>query len=469
MRNQHEARASLGIRIDRHGKRSLAEQISAGIGDAIREGRLAPGARLPSWHDLAVQLGVARGTVRMAYDHLRDQQLVVTAGAAGTRIAPQGPPGAGRPDRDTARLPAAPSASPARPGVFQVGVPAQDVFPFKTWSRIMGRAARAAAAIPMGYPDPRGEMPLRTQIAAYLSLARGIVCTPEQVFITNGYTGALAMALRALPLHGRQVWMEEPGYAVTRAMLLQSGLHPIPVPVDAEGLDVAAGIARAPDAALAVLTPGQQAPLGMTLSLSRRHALLDWARTSQAWIVEDDYLGELQLQGRATPALAALGQAGRVLHIGTFSKTINPSLRVGFMVAPPSLMEQLGSVAATYAAVPTPAIQLAIAEFMRDGHFLRHLRRMKRLYAERRQALTQCLRRVGIAHEEAGLSVLVRLADGRDDAALAERARIAGLSPSALSWWRAHAGPAGLLLGVTNVSEPLLDTCCARLAGVLHT
>jgi len=307
----------LSIRIDRGARTPLAGQIAAAIGAAIHDGRLSPGTRLPSWHDLAAQLGVARGTVRAAYDSLRDQQLIVTAGAAGTRVARQAVRAGSAPERPTT-----PPPRLAAPVPFQVGVPGQDVFPFKTWSRIMGRAARAAAAQPLGYPDPRGEPVLRAAIAAYLGIARGIACHPSQVFIANGHAAALGLALRALRLDGRTAWVEDPGYASARAVLAQYGVTPAPVPVDAEGLDVAAGIASCPDAALAVVTPGQQAPLGMTLSLARRHALLDWAAARGAWIVEDDYLGELQLQARATPALAARDHAGRVLHIGTFSKSV---------------------------------------------------------------------------------------------------------------------------------------------------
>ncbi|MFS2079020.1 PLP-dependent aminotransferase family protein, partial [Telluria sp. Tellsp99] len=434
----------LSINIDRGARTPVAGQIAAAIGAAIHDGRLSPGARLPSWHDLAVQLGVARGTVRAAYDSLRDQQLIVTAGAAGTRVARQAVRAGTAPER-----PATPPPRLAAPVPFQVGVPGQDVFPFKTWSRIMGRAARAAAAQPLGYPDPRGEPVLRAAIAAYLGIARGVACHPSQVFVANGHAAALGLALRALRLEGRTAWVEDPGYASARTVLAQYGVTPSPVPVDAEGLDVAAGIASSPKAALAVVTPGQQAPLGMTLSLARRHALLDWAAARGAWIVEDDYLGELQLQARATPALAARDHAGRVLHIGTFSKTIAPALRVAFLVVPPALAPAVAGVADVAAAAPAPAIQFAIEEFLRDGHYLRHLRHMKRVYAERRAALCACLRDLGLAHAEAGLSVLLPLADGVDDAALAARARTVGLAPSALSWWRAQEddAPGGLLLG----------------------
>ncbi|GAB3416206.1 MocR-like pyridoxine biosynthesis transcription factor PdxR [Massilia agilis] len=442
------------------------DQISSAIERAIREGRLGPGTRLPSWHDLAVQLGVARGTVRMAYENLRDQQLIVTAGAAGTRVAEHARPAA----THTGAEGAAPaSAPPGRPAIFQVGVPAHDAFPFKTWSRIMGRAARAAAAAPVGYPDPFGERELRTEIAAYLSIARGIECTASQIFITNGFGSALAAALRALGATGESAWVEEPGFTVAREILAMAGITPIPVPVDAEGLNVAAGVAAAPQASFAVVTPGQHAPLGMTLSLRRRHALLDWAATAQAWVIEDDYLGELQLQGRATPGLASLDRNGRVLHIGTFSKTINPSLRVAFLMVPRPLVDKVASVISTSTPAPAPSVQLAVAEFMRGGHYLRHLRRMKRLYAERRRILMQCLRELSLPCVEAGLAALVPLPDGVRDIDVVAKARQLGMMPSALSWWhsqpQAHGN--GLLLGVTNLPEERIAEHCKRLAEVL--
>jgi len=460
----------LAIRLDRGTRVPIATQIAAALGAAIHDGRLAPGARLPSWHDLAVQLGVARGTVRAAYDSLRDQQLIVTAGAAGTRVARQPVPARATAARPAPERPAVAPARRVEPVPFQVGVPGQDVFPFKTWSRIMGRAARAAAAQPLGYPDPRGEPVLRAAIATYLGIARGIACDPSQVFVTNGFAASLGLALRALRLDGSSAWVEDPGYASAREVLAHCGVTPVPVRVDDEGLDVDAGIARAPEAALAVVTPGQQAPLGMTLSLARRHALLDWAAARDAWIVEDDYLGELQLQARATPALAARDRAGRVLHIGTFSKTINPALRTAFLVVPPALVARVAEVADASAAAPAPAIQFAIEEFLRDGHYLRHLRRMKRVYAERRAALCACLRDLGLPHAEAGLSVLLPLADGGDDAVLAARARTLGLAPSSLSWWRVRKGDGAgaLLLGVTNVPPSRAPAACALLSSLLR-
>ena len=418
--------ASLPIILDHDLRTPLSAQIHGAIRDAIQDGRLAGGARLPSWRDLAAQLGVARGTVRAAYERLSDEQLIVAHGAAGSRVAD--------------RVPAAPPAGSAieaqplpelfhdfenPPSPFQMGAPAQDAFPLVLWSRIMARSARLAAAAPGSYPDPRGHPELRREIAAYLAIARGVRCAPGRVFVTAGFSGALGLALHALRLAGASVWLEDPGFPLTRTAVAFAGLKVVAVPVDEEGIDVAEGARRAPRAALAVVTPGQQAPLGMTLSLARRQALLECAARSDAWIIEDDYLGELQLAGRAAPALASLDSAGRVLLAGTFSKTISPALRLGFLVVPPQLAPLFATVAACLAPAPAPTVQRAVAAFMAEGHYLRHLRRMKRIYAVRRDALATCLREM--AHDgvaiagSAALAVRLRLPDGSKDLDIAAR------------------------------------------------
>lgn len=456
--------APFQIVVDRAVKTPLATQIHAAIRDAIRDGRLSGGARLPSWRDLAAQLGVARGTVRVAYERLIDEQLIVGQGAAGTRVAAQ-----------AAALPQGMGASEAPPFAelfhefdsapmpFQMGVPAQDAFPFTLWSRIMTRAARAAAATPVGYPDPRGLPELRHEIAAYLAIARGINCTPAQILITGGFSGALGLALRTLRLEGGTAWMEDPGFVLTRTALQLAGMTVASVPVDAEGAD----IAQAPKASLAVVTPGQQAPLGVTMSLARRLALLDWARTTGAWIIEDDYLSELQLRGRAAPALASLDRDGRVLHAGTFAKTISPTLRLGFLVVPPQLAAQFGTAAACLAPAPSAVVQRAVAQFMTEGHYLRHLRRMKRLYAARRDAL---VRRIGGETATSGLSVRMDLPPGVNDVDIAARALALGLSPVPLSPWYTQTKQChGLLLGVTNLSERHLAPSCAKLLELVHS
>jgi GntR family transcriptional regulator / MocR family aminotransferase len=457
---------SMQFNIDRHADTSLTEQIRRGISAAINAGKLQPGARLPSWQDLAAQLGVGRGTVRAAYERLIDTQQIMASGAAGTFVADR-PPAAAMSEEPAERSPLVGvfAEFSVPPRIFRMGVPAQDAFPFKLWSRILVRAARAAAASPVSYPDPRGEPLLRHEIVAHLAIARGVSCTASQVFITGGYAGALGAIVRTLGLEGSSAWTEEPGYVLTRTALSLARVTTVPVPVDSEGINVAAGVAAAPDAALAVVTPGQQAPLGTTMSPARRRAILDWAERGGAWIIEDDYLSELQLKGRAAPALAANERAGRVIYVGTFSKTISPALRLGFLVAPPDLISRFGDVAACLAPAPAAAIQFAVAEFMRDGHYLRHLRRMKRLYAGRRDALKACLGGAAKLDTMAGLALLWRLPDGARDAEIAKQALSEGLSPSPLSLWcaRPASRSAGLLLGVTNASEQSLAESCSKL------
>jgi GntR family transcriptional regulator/MocR family aminotransferase len=262
--------------------------------------------------------------------------------------------------------------------------------------------------------------------------------------------------------------MEDPGFPVTRTALGLAGMAVTAVPVDAEGLDVAAGVRSAAGAALAVVTPGQQAPLGMTMSLPRRLALLAWAQRSDAWIIEDDYLSELQLTGRAAPALASLDHGGRVLHIGSFSKTISPALRLGFMVVPPELARRFGDLAACLAPASAVPVQRAVAAFLREGHYLRHLRRMKRLYAARREALLRCLAEMAsdsmTVQATAGLTVVTLLPNVVSDVDVALRALPFGVAPTPLSsWYMQSPTPQGLLLGVTNLNERRLVANCRRL------
>ena len=462
--------AALPIDLDRAARTPLATQIYRAVRDAIETGRLDPGAKLPSWRDMAAQLGVSRGTVRVAYQRLIDEQFAAGAGAAGTRVAerPQ-PSSAPLWPPDAPPLPDMFQTYGTAPLPFQMGVPSQDAFPFKLWSRVFARAARRAAAAPVSYPDPRGDPQLRKEIAAYLGIARGLRCSPAQVFIAAGYAGALGLAVRALQVEGSRALIEDPSFPITRKALDLAGITVTAVPVDAEGLDVASAVRSAKDAALAIVTPGQHAPLGMTMSLTRRLALLAWARRSDAWIVEDDYLSELQLTGRAAPALASLDHGGRVVHIGSFSKTISPALRLGFVVAPIELTGRFGDVCACLAPAPALALQGAVAEFLREGHYIRHLRRMKRLYASRRQALLDGLAQVGAkslkVEATAGLAVIVSITAALSDVEIAGRARAFGLAPSPLSQWCVQSPLwQGLLLGVTNLDTRRLAQYCRQLA-----
>jgi len=457
------------LTLDRGGATTLVDQIARHIQTAIMEGALPAGARLPSWRDLAGQLGIARGTVRSAYEKLIDRGLLISAGSAGTRVADPLPAALQPLDDAESLLPEDFHHRSTQALVFQMGVPAHDAFPATLWTRLHRQAVQATS-LQTGYGDPRGLPELRSAIASHVAIARGIECSPEQVIVTTGYRGGLGLALRAIGAAGKQAWVEDPGYPVTRYALELSGVHPVAVPVDRDGLIVARGRELAPRAALAIVTPGQQAPTGVALAEHRREELLDWAAASNAWIVEDDYLAELHLSGRSPNALASGRGADRVIHIGTFSKTIAPMVGLGFVVAPPPLARTLIDVAAWLSGPPSAALQVALTAFLREGHYLRHLRRMRRLYGERRRCLLETLARLGVREAApAGLSVLLPLPSGFDDQRLAMEARVADLAPSPLSPWFSAAtdSHSGLLLAVANVLERRVDQDCRRLIALI--
>jgi GntR family transcriptional regulator/MocR family aminotransferase len=353
-----------------------------------------------------------------------------------------------------------------------MGVPATETFPATLFARIRAHAVRAEASAPPLYPDPRGELELRREIAAYLAVARGINCSPSQVIITGGFGAGLGLTLSVLGLGEHTVWVENPGFPWTRKGLELAGLSMAPIPVDADGIDIDHGLRHYPYAKLVLVTPGQQAPLGPTLSLERRLRLLEWAAANKAWVIEDDYLSELQLAGRAAPALASLDRDGRVIHIGSFSKTISPALRLGFLVAPLELISQFAEVAACLVPPPGPAVQLATAEFMHEGHYMRHLRRTKRVYATKRQAVLDHFHAsVGADRVAApGLAVLLRLPRGTPDVAVAREALTFGMFPAPLSPW--YVSPdgveSGLLLGVATAPTRNLARSCDRLFEVIR-
>jgi GntR family transcriptional regulator/MocR family aminotransferase len=460
------------LTLQRTGATALAEQIARQVETAIMQGALPPGGRLPSWRDLAAQLGVARGTVKAAYERLIDRDLIVASGSAGTHVADpllalprDGDPPVG------SFLPADLHHHGERPLIFQMGVPAHDAFPAKLWSRLHRQAARSAAMM-TGRTDPRGLAELRSALAAHVAIARGIRCSPEQVIVTSGFRSGIAMALRAVDAAGGEAWTEEPGYPVVRRAVELCGLRPVAVRVDDEGVDVQRGCDLAPGAALAIITPGQQAPTGVTLSARRRRRLLRWASDNGSWIVEDDYLSELQLSGRPARALASIDPSGRVIHIGSFSKTLSPTLGIGFVVVPLPLARRLVDVAVWLASPPDVALQLALARFLREGHYLRHLRRMRQLYAQRRSMLLRHLEARAVdGVSAAGLSVMLRFPAGVDDQRLVERARGIGLGPAPLSPWFADArcSSQGLLLGITNVTETSAAQACARLLALISS
>lgn len=453
----------------------LFRQVYLRIRTAILSGDLRPGDRLPSTRMLAVQLPASRATVQTAYDMLIAEGYLVALGAKGTLVASTVP------QRISRSLPTAPppdlphvasiSASPPRP--FQMGLPALDAFPRKSWSRLAICVARAVATATLAHHPTPGHDALRRAIANYLGVARGVTCTADQVIVAGGFQRVLALIAAAVLRPGDKVWVEDPGYFLARDALAALGAALVPVGVDREGLDVAAGIAAAPQARMALVTPTHQFPLGATLSLSRRYALLDWARAAGSWIVEDDYDGEFHYVGRPLPALHGLDQQGRVLLAGTFSKVLFPSLRLAYLIVPPAEVERFARLHALLEGNASLLDQATVAAFMEDGHFTRHIGRMRRLYGERRRALAAALadalgKRFAVEPAAGGMHLVLRLPPGWRDIDAAARAYGQGLGGRALSTLaiRADPGPA-LLLSFTNIPAGLAGPHAVRLRRAL--
>jgi GntR family transcriptional regulator / MocR family aminotransferase len=413
----------LDITIDAAAAEPLFLQIATRVRSAITAGHLLPGARLPSSRALAAQLAIARGKVDAAYALLAGEGAIQTRRPVGTMVSGSVDPRAEVPEQSPLLFPPAPSAEQAVPQPFQMGLPALDVFPRKLWSNLTVRAARSIQPEDLAATDPTGLFELRQAVAAYLGVARGIRCSAEQVLITGGYQGALALVRNVLIRPGDPVWMEDPGYHMTRMALEIAGAHVVPVRVDEEGLRVAAGLNAAPKARLAVVTPTHQCPTGVALSLPRRMQLLAWATEAGSWIVENDYDSEFRYVGRPLPSLKSLDRGNRVLYAGSFGKVLFPGLRLGYLVVPPEL-ESAFQRASRLMTSGLPLLeQKVVAAFMQNGHFARHIRRMRMVYSERRRCLASTLQmafrqRAIVELAAGGMHLLARFPGAGDDSAL---------------------------------------------------
>ena len=365
------------------------------------------------------------------------------------------------------------NATPPAPRPFQLGLPALDAFPRKLWSGLTVNAARSLQPADLAGADPSGAPELRQAIAAHIGVTRGIRCTPDQVLITSGYQGALALVRSVLIRPGDSVWVEDPGYYKTRLALETAGASVVPVRVDTEGMRISAGINAAPKAKLAVVTPTHQSPTGVALSLPRRLGLLAWAAEARSWILEDDYDSEFRYVGRPLPSLKSLDRGQRVLYAGSFSKTLFPALRLGYLVVPPELSKAFLRASSFLTAGHPMLEQGVVAAFIQKGHFARHIRRMRMLYAERRKSLAEALQTqmgnyIDLELASGGMHLLARLRGTVDDNVLAKRAAEAGLAPAALSSLAvAHDAGQGLLLSFTNVQPIEVDSLVSRLKSAL--
>lgn len=479
------------VRLDVTSGTPLYRQIYDSLRDAIVAGRLAPGATIPATRVLAQELAVSRNTTAAALAQLRAEGYLDVRPRSGTRVSPLLPdtllaaPGDRAPSatraarhpalsRHGARLAALPVSHPSPPRPFRFGVPALDAFPWSLWARLTSRRLRQSATALSGYERAQGFAPLREAITTYVRAARGAVCTPDQVIITNGAQQGLDLLARVLVDPGDQVWVENPGYPSARAAFTAVGARIVPIPLDREGLDVRAGARRAPRARLVYTTPSRQYPVGVTMSAARRFELLRWAARADAWVVEDDYDSEFRYVSRPLACLQGLDESGRVLYVGTFSKTLFPGLRLGYVIAPPALVAPLATARAVADWHSAGVEQAVVADFIRDGHFARHIRRMRVLYQARRDALLGALAQLPgnaleLADAGAGMHVLAWLPRGVSDRHVAELALAAGLEVAPLSGFAT--GPlrrGGLVLGYTEFAPAALKAAVRRLSTVLE-
>lgn len=449
----------------------LQEQLYRRIRAAIASRQLSPGEKLPSARTLASDLGVARGTVDTAYARLIGEGYLLSRGPAGTVVSPDLQADILRSPTTQERRPVTRAQQTSTdPLPFQLGLPALDNFPRTLWARLTARAAKRLSGGALAYPDTAGLADLREAIATYLAVSRGVPCRAEQVIVTSSYQAGLSLVARMLLQPGDGVWFEEPGYFLARSALQAVAARLLPVPVDEQGLNVEFARQHMPEARLAIVTPAHQSAFGVALTLARRQKLLAWAAETKAWIVEDDYDGEFHYVGRKLPALKSLDLADRVIYAGSFSKTLFPGLCLGYLVVPEPLVRP--TIEAKLALTKGEAVlgQRVVADFIAEGHFGRHLKRMRGLYAARREALAIALRdifgdRLHMTVQPGGMHLLARFTDGGNDVELARRAVDHGLMPNALSTqYMERTRDYGLMLGFTNIAEDQALTKAKALA-----
>ena len=476
--------------VERDNGTPIFRQIYLQIRAAILSLTLAPGTKLPSTRALAARLRVARASVVSAYEQLLAEGYLAGKVGSGTYISTDLP-------EPLERRPAARASAPARgprlpaPALrlerftqstgesetrpFAMGRCRLDAYTERAWRTLTQRTLRTLGAIHLGYTDARGLPELREALCEYLRAARAVRCEPEQVVVTAGTQQGVDLAIRVLFERGDEAWVEDPGYPPSRLALDAAGVRTRPVPVDGQGLDVAAGRRAAPRARAAFVTPSNHYPLGAVLSMPRRLELLAWAREHGAWIVEDDFDSEFRYSGRPLASLQGLDDGERVIYVGTFNKVLFPGLRLGFVVVPRPLLRAVVTARHLSDRHPPSLTQSVAAEFMRQGHFTTHLRRMRQLYREQRDTLVRELdRRAGADLEveapDHGMHVVAYLRHGRPDVAVERAAAARGVIARAISPLYIAARPrSGLLLGFTGFAPEAIAPAVARLAECCRT
>jgi len=441
-----------------------AKQLYRAVRQLIETGRVPPGAKLPTTRDLAGRLGLSRAAAVAAFEHLAAEGFLEARVGAGTFVA-----------RDVPQLSAAsPGEVPVPRGeatdlTGTMGLATPDPRTFAIFRKLLGQSLRTLDPVHFRYGDPRGGIELREAIAAYLRTARGVRCTAADILITSGTQQALDLLARAMLTPGDRVWLEDPCYPAARKVLRAAGAEIVGVVVDDEGLDVQAGEAAAPDARAVYVTPSHQYPLGVTLSMRRRLALIDWAKRADAWIIEDDYDSEFRYAGPPLAALQGMDGAGRVAYLGTFAKVLFPGLRVGYAVLPEPLLTRVLDLRARSDRQPPTLTEGALAGLIAQGHFAAHLRRARRRAEAARDALVAGLfagpsRQLTLMAPTQGLHLVVNLSAECDDRAIEAALREAGVAALALSPLHIDRPPRpGLVLGFSGFSAEALTAAAATI------
>ena len=467
---------------------TLRQQVYLQLRAAIEQGSLAPGARLPPSREQAQALGVARNTVLWALERLRAEGYVEARVGDGSYVAQNhgalraGVPrasvlasGSGLSRRGQLMADTAVRWKPyAGPTIaFRAGQPDAASFPTAVWDRLTRQLAAEQRRAAAQYLDPAGSQALREAIAHWLAVSRGVRCDARQIIVTSGSQQAIDLIARLLLDADDEVIVEDPGYLGIRANLLSHGAQVRPVEIDDEGLRIAQGAARWPRARMAVVTPTHQYPMGVRMSLTRRQALIEWARKTQAWIVEDDYDGEFQYGTQRVPALHSLPHGDRVLYVGTFSKTLHPGLRLGFIVLPAALAPAFASARALSDRHGPGEVQEVLARFIADGHLIRHLRRMRELYQQRQAVVIETLAKYSggalrLAPSEQGLHLMVEAMPPRPDVPLSAQAREAGVFLAPLSAYTIESARRGWLIGYAGFETADLRAAARTLAPLMR-
>jgi GntR family transcriptional regulator/MocR family aminotransferase len=478
------------IALDRNSTKTLSAQLCTALRDLILAGSLRAGQRLPATRTLAKDLGTARATVIEAFEQLVSEGLLESRTGAGTFVSqaldterPIGPVSDARATMvkqvTVSRLMAAASDRfvhrlPHLPRAFTTAMPDFDAFPMAQWARIASKHWRSARQFALGYGDAQGYRPLRQAIAAHLRADRGIACDWQQVFVVSGAQQAFQLIASTLIDPGDRVWFENPGAIGARNSFILHGAELVPVPVDEDGLVVARGRALAPDFKAVFVTPAHQQPLGCKMSLERRFALLQAAEEADAWIIEDDWDGELCFAGRPLPTLKGIDSAGRVIYVGTFSKSMSPSLRLGFMLAPSSLVATFDTALEAFSpGVPT-SLQAIVADFIDEGLFATHIRRMRRIYAEKCELLVATAQRqlspwLAIQPTSTGLHTVGLLHNGILAEHVSSAAASRALTVAPISkFCMTPIDTEGVVLGYGGISHRQITAGVAELAAVLE-